>query len=322
LGLIPLIDLRAEHLQNYYALALKEGRTDNKGGLSRRSVLYHHRIISKSLKHAVQMGHLVQNIADAVSPPKPERAKISTMMPDDTPKFLGAAAATKHYVFFATLLYTGLRRGELLALKWKYLDLDMATLHVVESAYKLESGEYIVKEPKTKRSQREVSLSPSLTLLLKLHRDAQETLFDKIGKTLAENEFVFTRDDGSPINPNAITLAHRRILKNAGIPHIRVHDLRHTHATLLFKAGVHPKTVSMRLGHANIGITIDLYTHMLPGLQEAAAERFDDLIERSMKEASGGKDVSKMLAKNETHDGEPPGYRTRDTLIKSQVLYH
>jgi len=321
LGTIPLMDLRPQYLQNYYALLLKKGRTDNKGGLSRRTVLYIHHIISKSLKHAVKMGLLARNIADAISPPKAERAKIATMMPDDTPKFLDAAATTKHFVFFVTLLYTGLRRGELLALRWKYLDLAMAILHVVESAYKLSNGTYIVKEPKTKHSQRAVSLSPSLSLLLQQHRETQEKLFAKLGRQLTDDDFVFTRDDGSPINPNTITLAFRRILKKAGIPHIRVHDLRHTHATLMLKAGVHPKVVSERLGHANVLITLDTYSHVLPGLQEAAAERFDQLLDGAIKEASKEDDVSKMLAKPEGSNGEPRWIKGRTFMIEFELTF-
>ena len=267
---------------------------------------------------ALSTNHLtVRNIAEAIEPPKPERSKIATILPDDISKFLNAAATTKYYAYFTTLLYTGLRRGELLGLKWKYLDLDMANLHVVETAYKLSDGTYMLKEPKTKHSQRAVALSPSLALLLKQHRATQDRLFANLGKICSEDEFVFTRDDGSPINPNAITLAFKRILKKAGLPHIRVHDLRHTHATLMLKAGVHPKVVSERLGHANVLITLDTYSHVLPGLQEAAVERFDQMLDHSIIETSKGDNVSKMLANNDDSNGEPCGTRTHDTLIKS-----
>ena len=113
----------------------------------------------------------------------------------------------------------------------------------------------------------------------------------------------------------------RRILKKAMLKRIRIHDLRHTHATLMLKAGVHPKVVSERLGHANIGITLDIYSHVLPGLQEAAAEKFERIFETDAN-ANLDADVSKMLAKNEDLAGEPCGARTHDSLIKSQVLYH
>ncbi len=117
----------------------------------------------------------------------------------------------------------------------------------------------------------------------------------QLGVSLNADDFVFIRPDGSPINPNAVTLAFRRIIKKAGLKDIRIHDLRHTHATLMLKAGVNPKVVSERLGHANISITLDIYSHVLPGMQEAAAEKFDKLFEADVSENSEA-NVSKMLA--------------------------
>ena len=109
-----------------------------------------------------------------------------------------------------------------------------------------------------------------------------------------------------------------KMIKNAGLPHIRLHDLRHTHATMMLEAGVHPKVVSERLGHASIGITLDTYSHVLPGLQEAAAEKFDRIISNGTEIDRGN--VSKPLAKAEEVESEPSGTRTQDSLIKSQVL--
>jgi len=128
--------------------------------------------------------------------------------------------------------------------------------------------------------------------------------------------FVFIRLDGSPINPNTITLAFRRIIKRAGLTDIRIHDLRHTHATLMLKAGIHPKVVSERLGHANIGITLDIYSHVLPGMQEAAAEKFDMIFNVDDNEKSEP-NVSKTLANSEDLASRPCRSRTCDTLIKS-----
>ncbi len=123
LGAIPLAELRPNHLQSYYSRALASGRMDGKGGLSARSVLYQHRLLSEALKHAVTMGLVVRNVAESVTPPRPQRPKISYLAPDDIPKFLEAARETSFYVFFSTLFYTGLRRGELLALRWGNLGL-------------------------------------------------------------------------------------------------------------------------------------------------------------------------------------------------------
>ena len=321
LGMIPLVELQPQHIQSYYAKALSEGRVDGKGGLSARSVVYHHRILSKALGYAVRMGALARNVIDMIDPPRVERVKMTTLNTEEVTIFLDTAKETSYYVFFATLLYAGLRRGELLALKWRNLDLGRASLIVVETAYKLGNGEYVIKEPKTAHSRRTVSLSPALVALLREYRADQELLRIQLGFGLTDNDFVFIRHDGGPIYPNAVTLAFHRVIKKAGLKHLRLHDLRHTHATLMLKAGVHPKIVSERLGHANIGITLDTYSHVLPGMQEAAAERFDKVLEEGLLAENSDPNVCKMFAKSEDLASRPYRSRTCDTLIKSQVLY-
>ena len=318
LGSIPLDQLQPQHILTYYGRALSDGRADGKGGLSARSVLYHHRILSEALSHAVKMGYLVRNVAEAVEPPRPDRAIVSTLSRSDIDRFLDAARNTPYYVFYTTLLYTGLRRGELLALKWRNLDLNRRMLHVTESAYKLSNGEYVVKEPKTPHSRRAVALPSSLALLLKYYREQQTNAVSKLGIRLTEDGFVFTGSDGKPLDPNLVSHIFGRMIKNVGLPHIRLHDLRHTHATMMLEAGVHPKVVSERLGHASIGITLDIYSHVLPGLQEAAADKFDRMISEGNEIAKDN--VSKPLATNEGVDSEPSEDRTRDHLIKSQML--
>jgi len=316
LGLIPLTQLKPQHLQDYYINALSNGRCDNKGGLSKRSVLYHHRILSEALSHAVKMGILVRNVAEVADPPRPSHVKMNPLTPWAVSRFLDAAKNSEYYVFFSTLLYTGVRRGELLGLRWRNLDLDFATLHVVETAYKLGDGTYVIKEPKTPHSRRVVNLPPSLSLLLRKYRQDKELIQKLFGHDLGEDDFVFAHPDGRLPDPSAISRAFSRVLDNAGLPHVRLHDLRHTHATLMLKAGVHPKIVSERLGHANINITLDTYSHVLPGLQEAAAERFDKMLEE--KPQNEETDVSKMLADGEGLGSRPCRSRTCDTLIKSQ----
>jgi len=162
LGKIILTDIQPQQIQSYYADKMKKGRADGKGGLSARSVVYHHRILSKALDYAVKMGVAVRNVAKVVETPRVQRVTMSTLSSDEVVRFLDADRETNYYVYFATLLYTGLRRGELLALRWRNLDLDNATLTVVETAYKLGNGKYVIKEPKTAHSRRTVTLPPSL----------------------------------------------------------------------------------------------------------------------------------------------------------------
>ena len=241
LGKVMLADLQPQHIQSYYAEKLSEGRADGKGGLSARSVVYHHRILSKALDYAVKMGMVVRNVANVVQPPRMKRVTMRTLSPEEVTRFMEEAQETDYYVYFATLLYTGLRRGELLALRWRNLDLAKATLTVVETAYKLGNGDYIIKEPKTAQSRRSVILSPALVELFKAYWIDQELLRIQLGVSLDADDFVFIRPDGSPINPNAVTLAFRRIIKKAGLRSLRIHDLRHTHATLMLKGGYSSK---------------------------------------------------------------------------------
>ena len=320
LGGYYLSQLEAKNIQSFYGQELQSGKVDNSGGLSARTIMYHHRIISKALKQAVLLDMIARNVADLIKPPRVQKKIMNTMSPLEVERFLDAARETDYFVYFSTLLYTGLRRGELLALRWRNLDLSSGKLTVVETAYKLDNGKYMLKEPKTANSRRSVILPASLVELLKAYRADQELLRIQLGVGLELNDFVFIRPDGTPINPNAVTLAFKRILKRAGLKGYRVHDLRHTHATLMLMAGVHPKIVSERLGHASIGITLDTYSHVLPSMQEEAVEKFDSIFDASENENSK-QNVSKMLAKNEELRCRPYRSRTCDTLIKSQVLY-
>jgi len=317
LGGIPLCQLQPQHLQNYYANALSHGRLDGKGGLSARTVLHQHRVLSQALSHAVKQGLLVRNVAGAVVAPRPGRTQMATLSFADVPRFLDAAQKTPYYVLFYTALYTGMRRGELLGLRWCDIDLGKASISVVQTLYRLSTGEFVIKEPKSPHSRRLVALSPSVTELLRRHHTEQETQKILLGKTFANQDLVFAHLDGSPLDPSTVTHAFGKLIKKTGLPHIRFHDLRHTHATLMLKGGVHPKIVSERLGHANIGITLDTYSHVVPGLQEAAALRFDALIS---SEAEQTEDVSKMLAKNDDSDSAPRGIRTHDPRFRRPVL--
>lgn len=301
LGNIALSELEPLHVQGYYGMKLKKGRIDGQGGLSAKSVLYQHHILSKAIDYAVKMGFVARNVISLIAPPRVQRVTMNTLNTEEVLTFLDAAKESPYYVFFSTLLFTGLRRGEALALRWRNLDLSNACLRVVESAHTLRNGEYVVKEPKTPHSRRMVTLPPSLVALFKEYRADQELLRIHLGTTLSNDDFVFIGYKGKPLNPDVVTHAFGKVVGKAGFRNIRLHDLRHTHATLMLKAGVHPKIVSERLGHASIRITLDIYSHVLPGLQEAAAEKFDKIFDE---------DVSKMLATDRMVERGAEGIRT------------
>ncbi len=312
LGALLLTQLQPHHLHEYYVRALSQGRADGKGGLSPRSVLYHHRMLAEALGHAVKMGLVARNVADAVDPPRPSRPAMTTLAPKDIPRLLSTAEEMPYHDLFYTALYTGLRLGELLALRWCDVDLDLSFLSVVQTLYR--RGDYVIKEPKSRYSRRTVALPPSLALLLRRRRAEQEALGGLLGKPITYGDFVFAYADGSPLDPSTVSHAFARTVRKAGLPHIRFHDLRHSHATLMLSAGVHPKVVSERLGHSSVAFTLDTYSHVLPGLQERAAQRFDEhLVQIS--------DVAKMLPSRAELDSDPQRTRTSNLLIKSQLLY-
>ena len=194
-------------------------------------------------------------------------------------RMLGACEDTPWHPIFLTLTWTGLRRSELLGLRWKDVDLLLATLRVVQTLQKLNSGEFIYQEPKTASGRRTISLSPASCLELRAHREKQERDAETFGIPITDGTLVFGHADGSPRVPSTLTLAFRRLTKRIGLEGVRLHDLRHTMASLYLEQGVNPKTVAERLGHASVNITLDLYSHCLPGVQEAAAAQFDAAME-------------------------------------------
>lgn len=275
-GSLPLAALQPQRIQNYYSQALKSGRKDGNGGLSAQTVRYHHMVLCEALKHAVKRGLLIRNVVEATDPPAPERKEIAIIDADGVRLLLQAAKGTPYYACIFTAVYTGLRRSELLGLRWCDVDLDLATISVVQTLHQLQNGAYMFGKPKTKGSRRMIALSPSLALLLREHKQKQELDRMLLGKPLSPADLVFSNPDGSPLRPNTVSRAFEKLARTLGFQGIRFHDLRHAHATLVLRQGIHPKIVSERLGHRSVAITLDIYSHVLPGLQEAAAHRFEE----------------------------------------------
>ena len=318
LGNIKLCELRPSHINGYIAKALTQGRKLRNGGLSKRTVQYHYRILSKSLDDAVRAGLLSVNPCKSISPPRHPHKTIPSFGPDELEKLITALKQSNFYLYYYTLLLTGLRRSELLALKWNEVDLELASIYVSHSLHRLDDGTIVIKEPKTARSRRPVDLPVSLVTLLRQYKNSQEMERLVLGGKLSENDFVFSHADGKPFNPSTVTHTFAKIIKRAGLSSIRLHDLRHIHATMLLKAGVHPKVVQERLGHSSITTTLDIYSHTVPGLQRAAAERIDALLPKHIDDEEN---VGKMSADGSKITSRPYRDRTCDTLIKSQVLY-
>lgn len=276
LGSMTLTLLKPEHLQRYYSEKLTGGRCDGKGALNPTTVSHHHTCLHRALKMALKWGLINRNPADAVTPPRPQRAEIHTMNEDDITKFFEAAKATPYYVLFYEALFTGMRRSELLALRWCDVDLLLCQVYVTRSLHHLRTGEIVFRAPKTAKGRRMVSLSPSAALLLQEHWDKQEAQRAMLGIPLKDDDLIFSDLAGKPLLPDTVSHVWVKLVKRAGLEGIRFHDARHTHASLMLKQGAHPKVVQERLGHATISTTLDLYSHVAPGLQETAAARFDE----------------------------------------------
>lgn len=278
LGDKTLARITPEQLQRLYADKLTSGRTDKTGGLSGRSVMHIHITLHRAFKSAVKLGIMARNPADSVDPPKVKRHEMQTMSETDIHLFLEMARTTEYYPLFYTALFTGMRRSELLGLQWGNVDLPLCKISVTRTLHQLHNREIFYRQPKTVKGRRLIALSPSTSLMLREHRDRQEALRQKTGARLTDQDLVFSQLDGSPLLPDSVSQAWRRMTRRAGLTGIRLHDARHTHASLMLKNGDHPKIVQERLGHATISTTLDLYSHVAPGLQEAAAAKFDDIV--------------------------------------------
>ncbi len=273
LGGVKLQKLSALKLNSAYAGMLRDGFLHAKEtrGLSPRTTRYAHTIIRKALADAVGWNLIPRNVADAANPPKKVQRSKKTWLADELRRFLEHVRDDRLYAAFLLAATTGLRRGELLGLSWSSLDLDGSKLSVSRS---LVSVDYAVQvsEPKTALGRRVVALDPATVQALRDHRSRQLEERLALGAGWGnELDLVFTREDGSPIHPQAFSEAFKRHAAAAKLPTLSLHGLRHTHATLALRAGVHPKVVSERLGHASVAFTLDTYTDALPDMQESAA---------------------------------------------------
>jgi integrase len=279
LGTTPLERLSAQELNACYAAMLHNGRCDGSGGLSPRSVRYAHTVLRKALSDANRWGTLARNAAAGADPPSAKSAKARTMKTwraSELRAFLHHIQGDELYACFWLAANTGMRRGEVLGLRWRDVNLDSARLAVAQTLVGSASRTYL-SPPKTDRGRRSIALDSATVTVLRDHQAKQHERRAAV-TPLDDHDFVFCHSDGRPLNPNRLTQAFSRQLRAAGLPKIRLHDLRHTHATLALEAGIHPKVISERLGHASVAVTLDIYSHSLPALQEAAAEIIASLL--------------------------------------------
>jgi integrase len=261
LGGLTVGRLSPGHLQHLYAAKLAEG-------LAPRTVRLLHAVLHRALGQAKRQGLVQTNVAELVSPPRAPRHSVQTLSEDQARAFLDAAKGERLYALYVLALSTGMRQGELMALSWRQVDMSIATLRVTGSLQRIDGKQEVV-EPKTRGSRRAIALPPFAVMALRAHASTWQS---------NAGALLFTNLDGTPLVGTVLTKQFQRILKAAGLPRIRFHDLRHTAATLLLGRGVHPKIVSEMLGHSSISMTLDLYSHVTPSMQAEAAAVLDGVL--------------------------------------------
>lgn len=270
LGQYQLKQLTPQIIQRYYARACDK--------LSPLTVYHHHRVLSQSLKFAVRQGYIARNPCELVDPPSPRRKVMRTLDPVEVIALLDAAEGSHYYPIIYTALSSGLRQAELLGLMWRDIDLGIdPSISVSRVLYK-RKGICEFREPKTEHSSRLVAMTPSLAEFLRVYKQERKSLYSDLGKTINLDDLVFAGIEGDPFDPGVLSHSFQRIAKKAGLQSVRFHDLRHSFASLALKQGIHPKIVSEALGHSSVAFTLDVYSHIISGVQKEALMRLSDVI--------------------------------------------
>ena len=271
LGRLKLKNLTPAHVRGHYREKLD-------AGLSPRTVQYVHVTLHKALKQAVMDGLIPRNATEAVKPPQVRREEMQPLSPEQVKVLLEAARDERLEALYVLAVTTGLRQGELLGLKWEDVDLEARTLRVRRTLATTKGGPQLAA-PKTKSSRRTVRLTQGAVNALRSHLERQLKEIDRAGSLWRENGLIFASEAGDPLDRRYVT-NHRfkPLLKQAQLPLVRFHDLRHTCATLLLGRNVNPKIVSEMLGHASIAIALDTYSHVLPNMQGEAAKAMEDAL--------------------------------------------
>ena len=272
LGRVKLKGLTPAHVRGFYREKLDSG-------LAPRTILHIHRTLSKALKQAVLDGLIPRNVAASVRPPQPRKEEIQPLSREQVHTFLKAVSGDRLEALYVLAITAGLRRGELLGLRWEDMDLEAGMLQVRRTLSETRDGR-IFEAPKSGKG-RGVRLTKRAVSALRAHRKAQleERIACAGGFAWRENGLVFASETGTPIQGRNMMRHYKIRLERAGLPStFRFHDLRHTCATLLLRQGVHVKFVQELLGHSDVALTLNVYSHILPDMGDAAAGAMDDAL--------------------------------------------
>jgi integrase len=275
LGKHLLTKLTAQQIQAFYAQKLAEGQ-------SATSVHHMHSTLHRAFNKALRLGLVLRNVTDLVESPSLRRHAYTTFTPEQSRTFLEVLVGDPFEALYVLAITTGMRRGELLALRWRDVDFDQGVLHVSATLHFVQGGP-VFAEPKTDYSRRQIALTVLALEKLKQHRLQQEEIRKACSVWDDSLDLVFPNTIGKPMNPsNLVNREFGPLLKHAGLPHIRFHDLRHTAATLMLKAGVPAKVVSEMLGHSHVSITLGVYSHVTPDMQQDAALAMNRILSKEM----------------------------------------
>lgn len=280
IGSARLSELRPARIARCYGELRSKGRKDGKGGLSETSLEHTHRCLHAALEHAAKWRLIARNVCDDVVKPKRRQVEMRTWSADELSSFLTSTNTHRLHPLFLLAATSAARRGELLGLRWEDIDLDTARLSIRRGRTSV-AYEVVEETPKSRKSVRTVDLDPRTVTELRRWRKAQIEERLAWGAGWTDSGYVFTNEDGTPIHPHRVADAFDAAVKRSKLPKIRFHDyadLRHTWATIALRAGVSPKIVSERLGHASVGFTLDIYAHAVPGWQADAAEQVASLV--------------------------------------------
>ena len=271
LGELPLKDVTAMSIDRMYAFLLQHGRADGKGGLSAKSVLYTHRVLNEAMEHAVKKKLLYLNpVKSVMNTPKPKRFKGSVYSGEEILELLLIAKDTRLEVPIALAAVCGLRRGECLGLTVDDIDFENQIITINKQLIDIEN-KAVLGEPKSEESNRLVSAPVEVFEIIERHLKRNMRNKNLLGHEYEDHRLVVCNDNGTPIRPVYFSKNFAKFITKHGMKQIRFHDLRHSCASLMLKSGVAMKTASQILGHSSIGITADLYTHVLQETKKEAA---------------------------------------------------
>jgi len=271
MGGMKIKDIAPSHIKQLYAIKHEEGT-------GARTLQIIHAVLHCALKQAVREGLLGRNPVDAIERPKVEQIEFNIFNEEQSRQFLKEASGSTFEAVFYLALTTGMRQGEMLGLKWSDVDWEKGMLHVQRQLQQVERKGYALVPPKTKAGRRQIKLGQVMLEQLMAHRKRQEQVKAFAGNRWQEQDLIFPTTIGTPLDHKRVTKEFKELLKKAGLPEMRFHDLRHTSISLMLEMGTPLNTVQRRAGHSKASVTADIYGHAMVGSQNEAAEKIESLV--------------------------------------------